>query len=46
MDVASRVVTGLHVSLDAPSVISVGMALRHAILPKTEALTERGVVAD
>jgi putative transposase len=46
MDVASRVVTGLHVSLDAPSVISVGMAMRHAILPKVEALAERGVAAD
>jgi putative transposase len=46
IDVASRVITGLHVSLEAPSVISVGMALRHAILDKTEALRERGVDAE
>ncbi len=46
IDVASRAVTGLHVSLEDPSVISVGMALRHAILDKADALRERGVVAD
>ncbi|CAN7659828.1 DDE-type integrase/transposase/recombinase [Phenylobacterium sp. LjRoot225] len=46
IDVASRVVTGLHVSLDAPSAVSVGMAMRHAILPKAEALAERGIAAD
>ena len=46
IDVASRVVAGLHVSLDPPSVVSVGMALRHAILSKDEALAERGIAAD
>lgn len=46
VDVASRFVPGLHVSLEAPSVVSVGMALRHAILPKAAALAERGIFAD
>ncbi|OYX04277.1 MAG: integrase [Caulobacter vibrioides] len=46
IDVASRVVTGLYVSLDPPSVVSVGMALQHAILPKDEALAERGISAE
>lgn len=46
IDVSSRAVAGLHVSLEDPSVISVGMALRHAILDKADALRERGVVAD
>ena len=46
IDVASRVVTGLFVSLDPPSVVSVGMAMQHAILPKDEALPERGIAAD
>jgi putative transposase len=46
IDVASRVVTGLYVSLDSPSVVSVGMALQHAILPKDEALAERGISAE
>lgn len=35
IDVASRAIAGLHVSLEDPSVTSVGMALRHAILDKT-----------
>ena len=46
IDVASRVIVGLHVSLEAPSVISVGLALRHAILDKADALRERDVAAD
>ena len=46
IDVASRVVTGLYVSLDPPSVVSVGMALQHAILAKDEALAERGISAE
>ena len=46
IDVASRVVTGLYVSLDPPSVVSVGMALQHAILPKDEALAEREISAE
>jgi len=46
IDVSSRTVVGLHVSLDSPNVISVGMALRHAITDKSEALRERGIAAD
>ncbi|HWU61507.1 MAG TPA: Mu transposase C-terminal domain-containing protein [Ensifer sp.] len=46
IDVSSRTVVGLHVSLDAPNVISVGMALRHAIMDKSEALRYRGIDAD
>ena len=46
IDVASRVIAGLHVSLEDPSVISVGLALRHAILDKADALREREVAAD
>ena len=46
IDVASRLVPGLHVTLEPPSVVSVGMALRHAILPKLEALRERDIAAD
>jgi putative transposase len=46
IDVASRVVTGLYVSLDAPSVVSVGMAMQHAILPKDAALAEREIAAE
>jgi putative transposase len=46
IDVASRVVTGLYVSLDAPSVVSVGMALQHAILAKDAALAEREIAAE
>jgi putative transposase len=45
IDVASRVVTGFYVSLDPASVVSVGMALQHAILPKDEALAEREISA-
>jgi transposase InsO family protein len=46
IDVASRIIAGLHLSLEEPSVISVGMALRHAILDKADALRERDVAAD
>jgi transposase InsO family protein len=34
IDVASRVVTGFYVSLDAPAAISVAIVLTHAVLPK------------
>lgn len=46
IDVASRVIAGLHVSVEDPSVVSVGLALRHAILDKADALRERGIEAD
>jgi putative transposase len=41
IDVASRVVLGLSVSLDAPSVVSVALALTHAVLPKDIWLADR-----
>ena len=46
IDIASRAIAGVHVSLEAPSVVSVGMAIRHAILSKDEALSKRGISAD
>jgi len=46
IDVYTRAVVGLHISLDAPTVISVGMALRHAILDKSEGLHARGIEAE
>jgi putative transposase len=41
IDVASRVVLGLSVSLEAPSVVSVALALTHAVLPKDIWLADR-----
>lgn len=45
VDVASRTVPGFHLDLLAPSAVSVGMCMRHAVLPKKEWLAERGVTA-
>jgi putative transposase len=41
IDVASRVVLGLSVSLDAPSTVSVALVLTHAVLPKELWLADR-----
>jgi putative transposase len=41
IDVASRVVTGFYVSLDAPAAISVALVLTHAVLPKDLWLADR-----
>lgn len=46
MDVFSRTVLGLYVSLDPPSTLSVGMCLVHAILPKERWLADREVEAE
>ncbi|OLF39702.1 transposase, partial [Psychrobacter sp. Rd 27.2] len=43
IDVYSRMVTGYYISLDAPSVTSVGMCLSRSILPKTDILLEFGL---
>ncbi|MGP9558618.1 transposase, partial [Psychrobacter sp. AOP7-A1-24] len=43
IDVYSRMVTGYYISLDPPSVTSVGMCLSRSILPKTELLLEHGI---
>ncbi len=39
----SRVVLGLHLSLRAPSIVSVGMAIAHAVLPKERFLERLGL---
>ncbi|RZF63496.1 integrase [Sphingomonas populi] len=46
IDVATRVIPGFYISLESPSATSVGMAIRHAVLPKASWLEERGVDLD
>lgn len=46
IDIATRVIPGFFVSLEHPSATSVGMALRHGILPKAQWLEERGIDFD
>ena len=41
IDVATRVIPGFYISLERPSAISVGMAIRHAVLPKNDWLADR-----
>ena len=41
VDVATRMVAGFHVSLWAPSTLSVSLALSHAVIPKTPWLADR-----
>lgn len=43
IDVYSRCITGFCLSLDAPSAVSVGLCLHHAVLTKEEWLASRGV---
>lgn len=43
MDVDSRMVAGFLVSLDPPCATSVGLALAHAVLPKTAWLAQREI---
>jgi putative transposase len=43
IDVATRVVMGMSVTLEAPSIHSVSLALTHACLPKTRWIAERGL---
>lgn len=45
IDIASRMVVGFYVSLEAPSATSVALACHHAVTPKTTWLEERGVSA-
>jgi putative transposase len=40
IDVNSRVVPGMHLSLDHPSAMSAGLCISHAILPKEKRLAE------
>lgn len=41
IDVYSRVVLGMYLSLDAPSAMSAGLCISHAILPKEKWLADR-----
>ena len=41
IDVATRVIPGFYISLEKPSATSVGMAIRHAVLPKDAWLADR-----
>lgn len=43
IDVYSRTILGFYLSLDAPSALSVGLCLSHAILPKDDWLLIRGI---
>jgi putative transposase len=45
IDVYSRVCLGMHLSLDAPSAMSAGMCISHAILPKEKWLSRLGVTS-
>ncbi|MBI3130319.1 MAG: DDE-type integrase/transposase/recombinase [Acidobacteria bacterium] len=46
LDVATRMVLGLLVTLDAPSVLTLGLALANAILPKDAWLAELEILAE
>jgi putative transposase len=46
IDVATRVVMGMSVSLEAPSIHSVSLALTHACLPKDRWIADRGLDLD
>jgi putative transposase len=43
IDVATRVILGFHLSLDAPSSTSVALALSHAVLPKRLSLESEAI---
>jgi putative transposase len=45
VDVLTRMVTGFHLSLDAPSGVSIGLCLLHAVYDKTSWLAERDIDA-
>jgi putative transposase len=45
IDVASRMVAGYHLSLEAPSATAVALALHHAVLPKEAWLEQLGILA-
>lgn len=46
IDVYSRVVLGMYLSLDAPSAMSAGLCISHAILPKEKWLADRKLEAE
>jgi putative transposase len=43
IDVCTRMAAGFHLSLEAPSSVSVGLCLLHAVYDKTAWLNERGI---
>ncbi len=45
MDVSTRMVTGFHLSMDAPSRLSISFCLLHAVYDKAAWLQERGIDA-
>jgi putative transposase len=45
IDVFSRACVGMYLSLEAPSAMSAGMCISHAILPKDEWLRRRGIAS-
>jgi len=46
IDVFSRCITGFHLSLEAPSAVSVGLCLTHAALDKDAWLSARGIAGE
>lgn len=46
IDVFSRVILGMYLSLDHPSAMSAGMCVSHSILPKEKWLAARGIEAE
>jgi len=46
IDVASRIVAGFYLSLEAPSAASVALVIQHVVMPKSEWLAARGVKGD
>lgn len=46
IDLASRMVAGFYLSLEAPSSASVALAIHHLVTPKSEWLAARGVKGD
>ena len=46
IDLYSRAILGFHISLEAPSAITIGLCLVHAVLPKKKWLNERGIEAE
>lgn len=46
IDLITRCIVGFYLSLDAPSMLSVGMCLMHTLLPKDDWLKERSIDAE
>jgi putative transposase len=46
LDVFSRMVAGFYLSFDPPSCFTVGMCIAHAVLPKSDYLTEFDISSD